>query len=92
MNSNKHFHIALSAIEFYGKLYPIPEKEDLILEEKKFDELGIRQPIVDQGCQVQMFLYQSEFDYNGIFYYLGTCMGAMDWINPCNNVIGYLAI
>ena len=70
-NSNDHWYCALSSIELYGDLrLPAAEHAELY---------SIPMP---RSNAPNEFVYESDFDTNGVFYNLGTQRGQTTWTNP----------
>jgi hypothetical protein len=97
LNSNKHHNLALSGFEVYGKLFKLdeipvspkvvsPAEQDippqpLPLAHQASSQVNA-EPEIKSFRESRIFQYSSDFDTNGVLYYLGTAMGAIEWVNP----------
>lgn len=85
-NSNNHNYLALSGFEIYGKLLRLNSINEDSIQQKNVVLKPIAQPKRQSvsNLQSRQFKFGYDFDKNGILYWLGTAMGAIDWINPAS--------
>jgi hypothetical protein len=69
-NSNNHYYLALSGFEIYGKL-----KDTVLLP-------SYLAASVPEMRNIKTFRHSSDFDTNGLFYYLGSSGLSAPWVNP----------
>eukprot|EP01084_Bolivina_argentea_P223891 378710_1 len=79
MNCNRHTYLACSGIEFYGQLF-LTEYDALngvmnrIKCEAMMKSLGL----------IHKSVFEENNDKNGVLYYIGTCGGTSEWVNPAS--------
>ena len=80
INSNKHYYLALSGFEIYGKLISLPNAVAAVVAPPQLS--------VDHK---PTFAYSgTDFDGHGIIHFIATQGGAKPWTNPA--VAGYLKV
>jgi hypothetical protein len=78
LNSSQHYHIALSRFEIYGYLV----KEEQVITDM------VSAPVADEEkvfSNVLNLKYESDFDTNGLVYFLGSRGKTEEWMNPSNH-------
>lgn len=79
-NSNNNLFLPVSGFELYGTVFT-KNPRDQRQEPQPSNE---NRPSNRNKSHVAHFEYESDFDKNGIFYYLGTNGGRYEWKNPAS--------
>lgn len=89
-NSNKHHYLALSGFELYGRLFQLDGVTPYLFSSSSSSSSSAtaasshvhRSPSGALGTNLLSFRHVSNFDTNGILYYLATAGGTRPWTNP----------